>query len=123
MIERRRDGQTWPAFEAWLRENDPESVAIKEEAVKIIAHLDEVLAEPVRHKTTLEEALVTAMEQEVERAKNESKFWQAKAIEEYENLQAAEREHKRKGVQMLRWAGIFAILEGLAVMWLFWWLH
>ncbi len=108
------------ADRAWFDAQVPDS-PVKAEAVKVIAHLDEALAEPVRVKQTLEMALVGAMELEVKNAKATAVYWEHKAQAEYNQLQVAER----MADEFVRKVKLWAVLAAITVtaLGLFAWIH
>ncbi len=108
------------ADRAWFDAQVPDS-PVKAEAVKVIAHLNEALAEPVRVKQTLEMALVGAMELEVKNAKATAVYWEHKAQAEYNQLQVAER----MADEFVRKVKLWAVLAAITVtaLGLFAWIH
>jgi hypothetical protein len=108
------------ADRAWFDAQVPDS-PVKAETVKILAHLNEALAEPVRVRPTLEVALVGAMELEVKNAKATANYWRDKAIAEYNQLQIAERKVRKLVRQIQVWSTL-AMVAVLALG-LFAWVH
>jgi hypothetical protein len=108
------------ADRAWFDAQVPDS-PVKAEAIKVIAHLNEALAEPIRARPTLEVALVDAMEAEVKQAKATANYWRDKAIAEYNSLQAAERKVRKLVRQVQVWSSI--ALAGVIALGLFAWIH
>ncbi len=108
------------ADRAWFDAQVPDS-PVKAETVKILAHLDEALAEPVRARPTLEVALVDAMELEVKNAKKTAAYWQLRAEEEYNSLQESERQARKLVRQVQVWSSM--ALVAVLALGLFAWVH
>ena len=106
---------------AWFDAQVPDS-PFRREAARTIAHLNEVLAEPVRVKPTLEVALVDAMEQEVKQAKQTANYWQVKAREEYNALRVTERQVRRLVRQVQVWSStaMVAVVALGLLAWVHW---
>lgn len=88
MNDRMTGGPDGPDFRAWFdREVPADRVQI--EKLAIVEHFNEVMAEPV-HTTTLEEALVKAMEYDLQQAKKSAQYWADEATAEHNKREAVE---------------------------------